>query len=75
MSGGRSVGVLADRVRAAHTARVWAPLGHASWATYCAAEFGISRAQAYRLLDIARALGTIQAAVAGTDLSRMRDIE
>ncbi|MCX4869724.1 hypothetical protein OIC43_45990 (plasmid) [Streptomyces sp. NBC_00825] len=71
----RSVGVLAARVRDAHAARVWAPLGHASWAKYCAGEFGISRAQAYRLLDVARALGTIQAAVADTDLSRMRDTD
>ncbi|MFG3530136.1 hypothetical protein ACGF8B_25850 [Streptomyces sp. NPDC047917] len=71
----RLVGVLADRVRAAHAARVWAPLGHPSWEAYCAAEFGISRAQAYRLLDVARALGATQAAVADTDLSRMRDTD
>lgn len=70
----RSVGVLASRVLAAHTARVWSPLGYESWSAYCGAEFGISRAQAYRLLDVARALGTIQAAVtAGTGVSRVRD--
>ncbi|MFE1408741.1 hypothetical protein ACFW5D_35280 [Streptomyces sp. NPDC058770] len=70
----RAVGVLASRVLAAHAARVWAPLGYPSWAAYCAAEFGISRAQAYRLLDVAHALGTIQAAVtAGTPVPRMRD--
>ncbi|MFE7431293.1 hypothetical protein, partial [Streptomyces sp. NPDC057545] len=70
----RAVGVLAARVLAAHAARVWAPLGYPSWAAYCAAEFGISRAQAYRLLDVAHALGTIQAAVtAGTPVPRMRD--
>ncbi|MFI5619728.1 hypothetical protein [Streptomyces sp. NPDC051567] len=35
---------------------------------------GISRARAYQLLDVARALGVVQAAVtAGTDPSRMRD--
>ncbi|MFE2015640.1 hypothetical protein [Streptomyces sp. NPDC059491] len=70
----RSVQVLAARVQAAHTVRVWTPLGYASWETYCAAEFGISRAQAYRLLDVARALAAIQAAVtAGTEVSLMRD--
>ncbi|MFE9387611.1 hypothetical protein ACFYMO_30985 [Streptomyces sp. NPDC007025] len=60
----RSVAVLAARVRDAHAARVWLPLGHSSWESYCAAEFGISRAQAYRLLDVARALAAIHGAVA-----------
>ncbi|WP_307180204.1 hypothetical protein [Streptomyces canus] len=70
----RSVAVLAARVRDAHTAHVWLPLGHPSWEAYCDAEFGISRAQAYRLLDVARALAAIHGAVdAGTDLSRVRD--
>ncbi|MGW2602572.1 hypothetical protein [Streptomyces klenkii] len=70
----RSVAVLAARVRDAHAARVWVPLGHSSWASYCDAEFGISRAQAYRLLDVARALAAIHGAVAaGTELSRTRD--
>ncbi|MEU6011509.1 hypothetical protein [Streptomyces sp. NPDC047453] len=70
----RSVAVLAARVRDAHTARLWLPLGHASWESYCQAEFGISRAHAYRLLDVARALAAIHGAVAaGTDLSRTRD--
>ncbi|MFD8525630.1 hypothetical protein ACFV2D_37550 [Streptomyces capillispiralis] len=69
----RSVAVLAARVRAAHAARVWVPLGHPSWESYCAAEFGISRAQAYRLLDVARSLAAIHGAVtAGTETSRMR---
>ncbi|MFJ3762479.1 hypothetical protein [Streptomyces sp. NPDC090080] len=70
----RSAAVLAVRVRDAHAARVWVPLGHSSWESYCAAEFGISRAQAYRLLDVARALAAIHSAVAvGTELSRTRD--
>ncbi|MET9017057.1 hypothetical protein ABZX74_40315 [Streptomyces olivaceoviridis] len=43
--------VLAVRVRDAHAARAWVPLGCASWGAYCAAEFGISRAQAYRLFS------------------------
>ncbi|MFG2629930.1 hypothetical protein [Streptomyces sp. NPDC048473] len=70
----RSVALLAARVRAAHAARVWAPLGYGSWESYCATEFGISRAQAYRLLDVARALATIHDAVAaGPGTSRTRD--
>ncbi|MFB9608690.1 hypothetical protein ACFFTQ_37635 [Streptomyces roseofulvus] len=70
----RSVAVLAARVRDAHAARVWVPLGHSSWESYCRAEFGIGRAQAYRLLDVARALAAIHGAVAaGTETSRTRD--
>lgn len=60
----RSVAVLAARVRDAHAARVWLLLGHSSWESYCAAEFSISRAQAYRLLDVARSLTAIHDAVA-----------
>ncbi|MFB6812811.1 hypothetical protein [Streptomyces sp. NPDC056387] len=72
----RSVAVLAARVRDAHAARVWLPLGHSSWESYCAAEFGISRAQAYRLLDVARSLAAIHDAVtAGPELSRTRDTD
>ncbi|MFJ8313480.1 MULTISPECIES: hypothetical protein [unclassified Streptomyces] len=72
----RSVAVLAERVGAAHGARVRVVLAQPSWAAYCEAEFGISRAQAYRLLGIARAAGVIRAAVTGAapeSLSRMRD--
>nr|QIY77654.1 hypothetical protein HEP84_53570 [Streptomyces sp. RLB1-33] len=62
--------VLAARVRDAHAARVWLPLGHPTWEAYCDAEFGISRAQAYQLLDVARALAAIHGAVAaGTETS------
>ncbi|MEU8764709.1 hypothetical protein [Streptomyces sp. NPDC048659] len=72
----RSVAVLAARVRDAHAARVWAPLGHSSWESYCRAEFSISRAQAYRLLDVARALAAIHDAVtAGPETSRTRDTD
>ncbi|MCZ0983731.1 hypothetical protein O1L60_43980 [Streptomyces diastatochromogenes] len=50
------------------------PLGHSSWESYCATEFGISRAQAYRLLDVARALAAIHDAVtAGPETSPTRD--
>uniref|UniRef100_UPI001FCC30C5 hypothetical protein n=1 Tax=Streptomyces monomycini TaxID=371720 RepID=UPI001FCC30C5 len=69
----RSVAVLADRVRDAHAARVWVPLGHRTWESFCRAEFGISRAQAYRLLDVARALAAIHGAVtADPETSRTR---
>ncbi|GAA1150356.1 hypothetical protein [Streptomyces javensis] len=72
----RSVAMLAARVRDAHAARVWVPLGHGSWESYCAAEFGISHAQAYRLLDVARSLTAIHDAVtAGTETSRTRDTD
>jgi hypothetical protein len=48
---------MARRVRAAHRAQVWVPLGHTeAGASARAAEFGISRAQAYRLIDIAELL-------------------
>ncbi|EST17884.1 hypothetical protein [Streptomyces roseochromogenus] len=70
----RSMAVLAARVRDAHAARVWLPLGYGTWEAYCDAEFGISRAQAYRLLDVARTLAAIHRAVdAGTETSRTRD--
>jgi hypothetical protein len=70
----RSVAVLAARVRDAHAARVWAPLGYNDWASFCETAFGISRAQAYRLLDVARSLAAIHDAVtAGTETSRTRD--
>jgi hypothetical protein len=70
----RSVAVLTARVRDAHAARVWVPLGYGSWEAYCDAEFGISRAQAYRLLDVARSLAAVHGAVAaGTETSRTRD--
>jgi hypothetical protein len=66
----RSVVVLAARVHRAHAARVWVPHGHSSWESYCAAEFGISRAQAYGLLDAARALAAIHGPVtAGPEAS------
>ncbi|WP_331757690.1 hypothetical protein OH736_45910 (plasmid) [Streptomyces sp. NBC_01650] len=72
----RSVAVLAAQVRDAHAARVWLPLGHNSWESYCDAEFGISRAQAYRLLDVARSLAAIHGAVAaGPGPSRTRDTD
>ncbi|MFE5334228.1 hypothetical protein ACFRCG_48600, partial [Embleya sp. NPDC056575] len=70
----RSVAVLAVRVRDAHAARIWIPMGFTSWEAYCQAEFAVSRAQAYRLLDVARALTAIHGAVAaGPDPSRTRD--
>ncbi|MFE1198431.1 hypothetical protein ACFW6E_37755 [Streptomyces olivaceoviridis] len=65
---------LAARGRGAHAARVWLPLGHSIWEAYCQAEFGISRAQAYRLLNVARALAAIHDTIAaGTATSRTQD--
>ncbi|MFE2247949.1 hypothetical protein [Streptomyces lavendulae] len=72
----RSVAVLDARVRDTHAARVWLPLGHSSWESYCRAEFGISRAQAYRLLDVARPLAAMHGAVTtGPETSRTRDTD
>lgn len=72
----RSVAALAHRVRAAHAARVWVVLGYGSWAAYAEAEFGVSRAQAYRLISIARTAGAIDTAVAVADpASRTRDTD
>ncbi len=55
--------VLAQRVRAAHRAQVWVPLGYSGWGEYAATEFGISRAQAYRLIDIAESATVVQKAI------------
>ncbi|MEV4250924.1 hypothetical protein AB0J63_46995 [Streptosporangium canum] len=49
----RAWAVLAERVRRAHEGRAWVALGYVSWGRYAAAEFGIGRAHAYRLIDIA----------------------
>ncbi len=72
---GRALVALAVRVHAAHTARVWAPLGYASWAAYCAGELHLSRAQAYRLLTVARTARAVHSAVrdALPPVSRTRD--
>lgn len=66
--------MLAARVRDVHAARVWVPLRYASWEAYRGVEIGVSRPQAYRFLDVARSLTTIEDAVAaGTEqLSRTR---
>ncbi|WP_215105803.1 hypothetical protein [Streptomyces sp. McG3] len=70
----RSVAVLAARVCAAHAAKVWLPLGFTSWESYCATEFGIGRAQAYQLLDVAHTLAALHDAVAADPgTSRTRD--
>jgi len=55
---------LADRVRAAHQGRVWIALGYTGWGTYAEAELRMSRSQAYRLLEIATTLGTLNRAAA-----------
>ena len=59
----QAVAVLAARVRQAHEHRVWLALGYRSWQEYTAAELGVSRAQAYRLVAMARTADAIAAAV------------
>ncbi|GHF74030.1 hypothetical protein GCM10010218_63940 [Streptomyces mashuensis] len=54
---------LAQRVRAAHRAQVWVALGYSGWGEYAQAEFGVSRAQAYRLIDIAESAGVLERAI------------
>ncbi|WP_280212180.1 hypothetical protein [Nocardia cyriacigeorgica] len=66
--------VLADRVRSAHRARVWLALGFRSWADYAHAEFGISRAQAYRLVEIAETNQQLLEAGTALGLSPARDL-
>lgn len=66
----RMVAVLAARVRDAHAAKVWLPLGFTSWETYCETEFDISRTQAYRLLDVCR-VRTLRFSVSA--VGRVRD--
>jgi hypothetical protein len=47
-----------------------------SWAAYSEAEYRVSRAQAYRLIDISRASGAISTAVTTSDaVSRTRDTD
>ncbi|MFJ4343535.1 hypothetical protein [Streptomyces sp. NPDC088915] len=53
----RSVTVLAARVRTAHAARIWIPLGHGSWAAYCQAEFDINPAYRARHSQMPSAMG------------------
>ncbi|MGR8012309.1 hypothetical protein [Streptomyces hypolithicus] len=59
----RAAVVLAVRVRAAHRARVWVALGYSGWGAYAQGELGISRAQAYRLIDIAESAGALDRAI------------
>ncbi|MBT2401782.1 hypothetical protein [Streptomyces sp. ISL-100] len=59
----RAAMVLAQRVREAHRARVWGALGHSGWGAYAQDELGISRAQAYRLIDIAESAGALNRAI------------
>jgi hypothetical protein len=57
---------LADRVRAAHHGRVWVALAYSGWGSYAEAELQMSRSQAYRLLEIATTLDTLNRAAVGT---------
>ncbi|WP_331755496.1 hypothetical protein [Streptomyces sp. NBC_01643] len=47
----------------AHQARVGVPLGYSGWGEYAQAELGISRAQVYRLIDIAESAGALRRAI------------
>lgn len=65
--------VLARTVQRAHASRAWLALGHPTWEAYARAEFGISRASAYRLLDMAVVLEQLTAAAAELGLSPLGD--
>jgi len=67
--------VLAGRVRRAHQERVWTALGYASWAEYATTELGVSRAQAYRLVDMATTADQLTAVVTDLQLSPAGDTE
>ncbi|MGY4102017.1 hypothetical protein ACW2Q0_21075 [Nocardia sp. R16R-3T] len=71
---GRAGAVLAERVRRAHRARVWLALGYTSWADYAHTELGISRAQAYRLIEIATTTQSLLEAGTALGLSPAGDI-
>ncbi|MBM9506650.1 hypothetical protein [Actinacidiphila acididurans] len=60
----RALAQLAERTRAVYENRVWAALGYSGWGAYAEGELGISRAQAYRLLNIADTLHALSRAVA-----------
>jgi hypothetical protein len=47
----------------AHDRSAWKALGYRSWATYVHAEFGYSRSRSYELLDQARVVQTLDAAI------------
>lgn len=59
----RAAVVLAGRVREAHRARVWVALGYSGWGAYAEGELRISRAQAYRLIDIAESAEGLNRAI------------
>ncbi|WP_141753576.1 hypothetical protein [Streptomyces agglomeratus] len=61
----RAAVVLAQRVRDAHRARVWVALGYGGGGEYAQGELGISRAQAYRLIDIAESAEGLSRAIGG----------
>jgi hypothetical protein len=47
----------------AHAGKAWAALGYASWERYVKDEFNMSRSRSYQLLDQARVIAAIEAAV------------
>lgn len=53
----------------AHAGKAWLALGYASWESYVYSEFDMSRSRSYQLLDQARVIREIEAAVpAGTQI-------
>ncbi|MEU2258525.1 hypothetical protein ABZ540_35770 [Nocardia xishanensis] len=71
----RAGAVLAEAVRRAHDARVWLALGYTSWADYARGELGISRAQAYRLIEIAVTTEQLREASDALGVSPVGDLE
>lgn len=56
----------------AHEWKAWAALGYGSWRDYAQAEFGMSQAHAYRLLDAAKVAREIEAA-AGSPMGELTE--
>lgn len=70
----RAGAVLAARVREAHRARIWLSLGYPSWGDYARGELGISRAHAYRLVEISGTAHELLAAADELGLSLAGDV-
>lgn len=65
--------ILAAQVREAHRTRIWLSLGYDSWGEYARAELGISRAHAYRLVEISGTAHELLAAAEELGLSLAGD--
>jgi hypothetical protein len=58
----------------AHEWNAWGALGYSTWESYVRAEFGIGRSRSYQLLDQARVVREIEAAVSTTVDITERDV-